>query len=77
MIDEIGDLIWSEGYGHVRKAIEIRSGKSVAMKSVNMKTMEKRKIGKREEDNYKELKGKSPYLADVIDIFEDVWIFFL
>jgi serine/threonine protein kinase len=71
-IDKIGELIWSDGYGLVRKAIEMESGKTVGIKSISIETAKKRKIGKKEEDNYRKLKGSSPYISDVIDIFEEV-----
>jgi hypothetical protein len=44
---------------------------------MNIETEEHRKYAKREEENYKMLKGSSPYLVEFIESFEEVWTYIL
>jgi hypothetical protein len=44
---------------------------------MNIRTEKHRKYAKREEENYKMLKGSSPYLVEFIESFEEVCTYIL
>jgi hypothetical protein len=71
-LDEFGVVLGKDWFGKVEKAIEIKTGKEVAIRSVDIKSDEIRNVTKEVEQIMKELKGKSPYLIDLIDSFEEV-----
>jgi serine/threonine protein kinase len=76
-LDEFGDFLGSGSFGTVEKAINIRTKREVAIKSMNIRAENHRKYAKREEENYKMLKGSSPYLVEFIESFEKVWTYIL
>jgi serine/threonine protein kinase len=73
--DEFGTLLGSGSFGKVYEAIEISSGRCVAIKEVDIEIQHNREIADIEEQNLTKLKGSSPYLVNVIKYFEDVCVF--
>jgi serine/threonine protein kinase len=72
VIDKFGVILGRGSFGKVHKAIEIKTGKEVAIKSMDIEMEEMRNVAKKEESIMKKLKGSSPYLIDLVDSFEEV-----
>jgi serine/threonine protein kinase len=72
LVDQFGVLLGNGSYGKVHKAIQVNTGKEVAIKSMDIEINEKRNVAKKEESIMRKLKGSSPYLIDLLDSFEEV-----
>jgi serine/threonine protein kinase len=69
-LDRFVEKLGSGSFGKVHKAIHLKTGKEVAIKSVDIENFEK--MANEEEAMLLKLKDSSPYLVNVIECFEEV-----
>jgi serine/threonine-protein kinase ULK/ATG1 len=70
--DKVEKFIGKGKFGKVFKCTELKTYKTVAIKSIDIDTEEEKKSANEEEKILKKLQGCSPYLMDLIDSFEEV-----
>jgi serine/threonine protein kinase len=73
-LDQLGDALGSGTFGIVRKAVYLNSGNEYAIKISNLELENYRRVADVEKNILERLKGFSPYLVDLVECFDEVYI---
>jgi serine/threonine protein kinase len=76
VLDELGDVLGRGSFSTVRRAVHKFSKQNFAIKIVNIESLNLKEIANVEQTNLEKLKGCSPYLINLVDCFEEVFLSF-